>query len=297
MTKQYLSPNIVEGVEIELTNHCTLNCITCARKKRNDFGFMDYATFIKTIDFIRAKKCHEIFLSGHGDVFLHQELFKMINYIFKKYPRVNIVIPTKGQTIDSKILKRIKKLQERQFSITLCFSVFSLNHKTYKFLTGGSFKHFMSVVKQAVDLNLNYTLEFLLTGYNIDEFQKFQSFARSLNIRNYGLALVHHWKGAMTEKEHQKFFNAKTAKFLKQRRASELCEVFQYPAYVFVDYKGKIHLCSNGVDDSDVLGDVFHGSFQNILRKKRRLNRKKICSRCFMHDHVVFWDINEQYCL
>ncbi len=287
MTKQnpFKCSAITKGIEIELTNHCSLNCKTCERKKQKDFGFMNFKTFSKTINFIKSGNYEEIFLSGLGDAFLHDKLFKMIDYLFEKLPSIKVVIPTKGQSVTPEYLKKIKILEKNRFSIIPSFSVYSLNEKNYQFLTNGNLKHFYKIIEQVKQLKLNYTLEFLITSYNINELEKFKSWAKSLNINNYGLSLTHNWNGSMAKKKHKEFFSEKVNEFLKKRRKNEICEVFHHP-YVFINWKGNIYLCSiDSIKKTGFLGNVFKNSFQEIFKQKKQLNYEKTCHKCFYYQY------------
>ena len=97
----------------------------------------------------------------------------MIDYLFEKLPSIKVVIPTKGQSVTPEYLKKIKILEKNRFSIIPSFSVYSLNEKNYQFLTNGNLKHFYKIIEQVKQLKLNYTLEFLITSYNINELEKF----------------------------------------------------------------------------------------------------------------------------
>lgn len=276
---------ISRGVEIELTNHCAQNCKTCERKKIKELGFMNFETFVRVIAFIKQGNYQEIMLSGLGDIFLHKKLFKMIDRLFKKFPNINIVIPTKGQSITLANLKKIKLLQNKGLSIIPSFSIYSFDNKKYKSLTGGDLNNFKKIIKRTQKLKLNYTFEFLIMSYSINELEKFKSFAKSLGINNYGYSLVHNWNGSMSEKKHKKFFSKDISKFFNKRPKNEICEAFK-SAYVFIDFSGNIQLCSIAcIEKTHILGNARHDSLKTILKRKNKLNYKKICNNCFYYKY------------
>lgn len=99
ISKRKRKPQLPHPVSlmIELTNHCQLKCMICAREyamgKEMDKGHMDFDKFKKFID-----KNHvyldRIGLTGLGETFLYPQIKEAVNYIRTKNKGVNIFIST-----------------------------------------------------------------------------------------------------------------------------------------------------------------------------------------------------------
>ncbi len=287
-----LEANLVDGPEIEITNHCNLKCLTCERLKRDRFGFMSLKDFRKTIDLVKDWKSREIIFSGHGDIFLHKNIFRMFAYALKVLPGVNLVIPTKGQSIDPAALKKIKKFQEAGHNITPSFSIFSLSEKKDELLTGGNLKHLLYLLETARKLGVYFTVEFLLMAQNIDEYPDFLNFAAAYGLKNYGFGLVNNWSGAMEDGKFKKFYSQELDRFIRPRPRGDKCDVFKVPGCVFIDYEGNIKLCSLQIGEPTLLGHIAKDSLADIVKRKKSLDREEACGRCPMHKHIIYWTVD-----
>lgn len=97
-------------VDIELTNHCNMNCRMCPRSKaQRKEGFMCNNLFTKVV-----KECKQyntpIRLIGWGEPLLHPELIDYIKYVKQKENQL-LHITTNGLLLKDKIVKEIIKQQ------------------------------------------------------------------------------------------------------------------------------------------------------------------------------------------
>jgi len=94
-TEKFECSAVLNWCEIELTNYCWLDCFWCIRKQSTSFLYITLNTIKNIVKFIKGKKYTEIVLSGLWDVFLHKDLYEIIDYIFYEMPSVKIYIMTK----------------------------------------------------------------------------------------------------------------------------------------------------------------------------------------------------------
>ncbi len=75
------------GIMIELTNHCNIKCITCAREyafgEKMDKGYMDFEMYKKIIDEVYPY-VDSIGLTGLGETFLYKHFTEAVDYIRSK---------------------------------------------------------------------------------------------------------------------------------------------------------------------------------------------------------------------
>ncbi|HRN26232.1 MAG TPA: hypothetical protein PLT78_06675, partial [Ignavibacteriaceae bacterium] len=75
------------SIMIELTNHCNIKCITCAREylygDNMDKGFIDFKKFRSIIDEIHPY-VDAIGLTGLGETFLYKRIDEAVDYIKSK---------------------------------------------------------------------------------------------------------------------------------------------------------------------------------------------------------------------
>ena len=74
-------------IMIEVTNHCNLKCITCAREylfgDQMDKGFMEFEKLKKIVD-EAYPYIDSIGLTGLGETFLYKDIINAVNYIKSK---------------------------------------------------------------------------------------------------------------------------------------------------------------------------------------------------------------------
>ena len=273
---------VTKAFDVELTDACNLHCIVCRRKKEHKTAFMSLETFKSVLNFTKKGVYEEIFLSGHGDIFLHKDLLKFLDYLFVFRPDLKVIIPTKGQSIKDEHLSHIKKLKEKGQNITLCFSVFSLKKEIYEKMTGDSYERFWKTIKKANKYKLSYVFDFLISSYSFEELDLFRQKASELK-KNFDFSVVYNWNGKISKNDFEKFLNSKIKNKLKKRN-SEKCEVF-LGDYIFVDAKGNIYPCTLDVDKNGLLGNVMIDSFQDVIKKRNKIEYHKFCKECFNYKY------------
>ncbi|NDK07665.1 radical SAM protein [Candidatus Gracilibacteria bacterium] len=280
---------VTRGIEIEITNYCTMECIVCPRKQLKSFSFLSFDNFRKIVSLLKEGNYEEIMVCGLGDAFLHKEINDFMEYLFKEIPTINLFFMTKGGSIKDFHLEKILSLKERGFNVSLTFSVFSLEEKLYNKLTGGDYyANFMNLLKKANKMNINYSMEFMLSLLNIKELNGFIKLAKSLN-KDYGISLVHNWGGIINKKIHNQFFDEEKLKgYFIRRKENDLCEVMKYD-YLYINSNGGVYQCSlNELYETGYLGEIGQYSLKEFLEKKNNLDYLKLCNKCFYFNYKTF---------
>ncbi|MDD2566159.1 MAG: radical SAM protein [Candidatus Gracilibacteria bacterium] len=248
---------VVNGCEIELTNHCGLNCIGCIRKECKYFGFLTFDILKSIVEIIKNKGYTEIVLSGLGDVFLHKDLYKFIDHIFKHIPKIKIYIMTKGQSVKNYDIDKILEYKLKNFNIGLTFSIFSLNKNTYHDITGGGdLDSLLNLIKYSHKKGINFSFEFLLNNINIGNVNIYKNFSKLFG-KEFIYSIPHNWGGLLMDSEYRQIFNFDILnKFINKRFGGERCEAF-IGKYLFFDYNGDIYKCGlKRFDKNFFLGNV-----------------------------------------
>lgn len=102
---------IIDRVNIELTNYCNLNCLWCAGSGKRQKGFMDFNTFITTIDKIQSDEIivNEIHIYNVGESLFHPDFCKFIEFLGKLKTKPKIVLVTNATLLSDLIVECIVK--------------------------------------------------------------------------------------------------------------------------------------------------------------------------------------------
>ena len=96
------------SLQIEPTNHCDLNCISCSRdKSKRKKGYMDYNLFRKIIDDASKIGVRRIHLYLHGEPMLHPRIIDMIENT--KSRGIGVTMATNGMLLDEEKIKMLLK--------------------------------------------------------------------------------------------------------------------------------------------------------------------------------------------
>lgn len=96
-------------VDVELTNHCNLDCIFCSRRTMTrEKGFMSGDIFAKIADEC-ARQRTPLRLIRWGEPFLHPQIFSFITYVKSK--SLPLHITTNGLCLDRDKITRIVELE------------------------------------------------------------------------------------------------------------------------------------------------------------------------------------------
>lgn len=280
---------VTRWIEIELTSYCWMNCIVCARDQLKQYGFISTENFQKIISLLKEWNYSEIMVCWLGDAFIHEKVNEFMEYLFKEIPGINLFFMTKWLAITDTHLEKILDLNKRWFNVSLTFSVFSLDEKMYNYLTWWNFyKNFIQVLNKANKMKINYSMEFMLSVLNLWELEKFKKFAKSL-WKDYWVSLVHNWWGKISEEIHKKMFDENILKWhYIKRNSSDICEVMKYD-YLYINSFWEVFQCSlNEIDRTWYLWKLWEFSLNEFLEKKKKINYKEACKKCFYYNYKTF---------
>lgn len=282
-------------LEIELTNYCSLSCVVCPRKQLKKIGFLSFENFVNIVDFVIDWDYKQVSICWFGDAFMHKEFNKFIDYFFLKLPDVSLNIITKWQSITDIHLNKINELTKKWYKISLAFSFFSLKKQLHNQLVWwDSYDSLIEAVQKCDKLNINYSLEFLLTVLTVNEFNSFLQFAKKLNKASWW-AIVHNWWWSINKEVFDKLFSQELFSnelykdyYIERRSKEEKCEVIRYD-YFSIDYEGKIHQCLlNRLSKDTYLWKVWNCNYNEIIKKSRELDYKTTCKDCYYLSHELF---------
>lgn len=123
------NPRLI-SMEVEITSGCNERCIHCyiPNKKKDKHINLSYGAFCKLVDEFAEMGGLQIVLSG-GEVFLHPDLFSMIEYCREKDLRISILSNlTKLREGD---IERLKKVNLASIQTSL----YSLNPENHDYIT------------------------------------------------------------------------------------------------------------------------------------------------------------------
>lgn len=280
---------VTKWIEIELTSYCWMNCLVCARWSLESYSFLSFENFKKIVDLRMEWNYDEIMVCWLWDAFIHENINEFMEYLFEKMPNINLFFMTKWLAIKDKHLEKLLDLKKRWFNVSLTFSVFSLEEKMYNYLTWWNFyKHFMEILNKVNKMNINYSMEFMLSVLTLWELERFKQFANSLN-KDYRISLVHNWWWKIPESIHLKLFDEEILKWHYIKRNNwDICEVMKYN-YLYIDSNWWVFQCSlNEIDRTGYLWQIWESSLKDFLEKKNNINYKKACLNCFYYNYKTF---------
>ena len=280
---------VTKWLEIEITSYCGMNCIVCARWDLEQYSFLSFKNFEKIVDLLEEGNYDEVMVCWLWDAFIHNEINDFMEYLFKRLAKINLFFMTKWLALNDEHLEKILSLKNRWFNVSLTFSVFSLEEKMYNYLTGWNFyNNFMKVLKKVHKMNINYSLEFMLSVLTLRELEKFKKFATSLN-KDYWISLVHNWWWRISESIHKKMFDEVKLKWhYIKRNKWDICEVMKYD-YLYIDSNWWVFQCSlNEIDRTWYLWELWEHNLSEFLDLKKNINYKKACENCFYYNYKTF---------
>ncbi len=171
---------------LEITNHCQLKCITCAREyefgKRMDKGHMDLAAAKKLI-YENQVYLDKIGLTGLGEPLIYPHLVELIDYIRTLNKGVSIFISTNAQLPKSaEIIDKIADdIDTLQVSIDGVGEVFEKTRKGANFKT--YLKNLEAISQVTIGRRMDIKLNMVVLKDNYLQMKEIIHLARSLNIQ------------------------------------------------------------------------------------------------------------------
>jgi radical SAM protein with 4Fe4S-binding SPASM domain len=172
--------------QIEPNSTCNLRCQMCVREKIGvPIGTMKFEDFKKILD--KLDCLFKLHLSGQGEPFLNQDLFKMIRYANKR--GATVFFTTNGTTLSKEVIDNICKVDIGEIAI----SIDSVNKKKYENIRkGADFEKVLNNIKELAKQikekkrKTIVGISTVILKENIKEIPEFVELAYSLGIKKVG---------------------------------------------------------------------------------------------------------------
>lgn len=271
------------SLQIEPTNHCNLDCISCASSASSrKYGYMDLALFREIIDDASKMGVKMVRLWLLGEPMLHPRIVDMIGYVKQKGLQVRLT--TNGMSFDSERIESI--LQSGVDSgDRVIFSVLGYSKEVHERIMRGvnhskvikNIHDFIALRKKHRHNGPVVETIFYVMPENEMERQQFSTYWRSV---------VDHVRISGISKQFAEFGNATNSpRPVRKATCSHLWD------RMIIFWNGDVPLCIGDVDGSYCLGNVKELSLSEIwncealmsLRKshqEKRFGELPLCSSC-----------------
>lgn len=266
-------------IEIETTNICPANCLTCPREQfTQKLGVMDFSLFKKIVDDAAPYGIKSVVLTGFGEPFTDKLFFKRCEYVREKMPEAKIYISTTCFLMTPDIYDDVIKYVD-----TLKISIFGLTKETYEKNHRGGIKFEKSLANILGFLDKIKGLEkkpyvaglLVATDINKAEIKDWIKFWEA-KLDEVFVWLPHNWTGAR---------NYRT---IDPVRLVSCGRPLKGPLYVHRD--GTVSMCCFDFNKNLVIGDmkkqtisdIFHSKAFNKLKLAHQTKNFKgyICENC-----------------
>lgn len=263
--------------DIELTNHCNLNCIMCVRDlMTRKKGFMDFNLFKKIID-ENYKDMNFIYLQNHGEPLFHKDIDKFIAYLKRK--KIKVGLHTNGLLLTKKITERLIK----SGLDSIRFSFDGVTKEVYEKIRKGSnykkvmnnLKNLIEIKKKKLDADIKIEMQIIRMKETEDSINKFKHFWKDKVDRIIIKDMID-WRGNINYKRIVPCLYAWKS--------------------VVILWNGDVVPCCNDWNGSFVLGNIRRDTLRNIWNNKKykilreKLLKKRIdffpCKNCSVMDHI-----------
>jgi len=168
-------------IELELSDHCLLKCSCCPNKMYKDKWFMTFDRFKFIVDYLYKNLDNILFLdlSWIWDIFLHPEIDIFLLYLSDKFSKtwLNILIPTKGNSVTNKHIDLLKKCYVAWLRFNLSVGIYSLRSDIHRRISwADNFITIINFIKRIKAEWLPFSLELLINKYSIKELVYFMIF-------------------------------------------------------------------------------------------------------------------------
>ena len=303
-----------DSIMLEVTNHCQLSCLTCAREysfgKTMDKGNMDLNKAKELLKHINIY-LNKIGLTGLGEPLIYPHLEELLDYINDLNPGISTFISSNCQlpnTVD--ILKRLSyKFDTLQISIDGIGSVFEEIRQNSKFsLFENNISHIAGLLKKnsfipklnMVVFDKNYfqmkEVLYFAKNYNISEvyFNSFNLVSNNLPLEIYNFYNTERFKNALIETiSLAQELNIKI--FYPKFDAEKGFNHCPYPwGNFYISFDGYIvPCCAKPFPKEKNFGNVFDNAIIECINSEEFINFRKLakenitpefCNRC----HYIF---------
>ena len=192
----------INGIQVDITDKCILNCIMCDQPKNVHNVFMDWEVWKRLVDDMdeTSNNFFSFTLSVRGESMLHPMFSKFLEYLFNKKRKNNRIfrnfyIHTNANLMDEEkrctIIQCAKLLKEPDFFKITC-SLDAISQKIYESIRiGGNFQVAVRNVRELIKLKfqqraerLAVDLQFIVMQENFREVEGFAEYWGSVFKKN-----------------------------------------------------------------------------------------------------------------
>lgn len=178
--RQQGAPTFPPLIDLEVTNHCNLNCVMCPRDTmKRPKGYMEFDFFREVIDQIPPHRLEKSWLHLYGEPLLHPKLPDMIRYAKEKVEIEQIGISTNCVLLDE---EKAESLLSSPLDM-LVLSVDGATQETYeKIRRKGAFDKVVENVARFIEMRKErgssrptVWVQIIEMQDNFDEIERFKS--------------------------------------------------------------------------------------------------------------------------
>lgn len=284
-------------VDIELTNHCNLNCLFCGQQTmEREKGFIAREVFRKVVDEC-AKHKTPIRLIRWGEPFFHPEMIFFIEYIKSK--GLPLHITTNGLLLTESNTKSLIDLELD----SLIFSFQGATKEGYEQMRGHHYDKLKSNILKLVKIRGNKEKPYIhitstMTDETEEEINAFKDYWGKI------VDLVTTGKTNLSRLGIGQIKSLETIKKLELLKEKETVGKFYRPCTevyqkLSVDWDGKVSCCCSDWDNYLTVGDISKTTLKEIWNNSERLKLFRrlldkgchkslsLCSVCF-HTYSTF---------
>ena len=281
---------ILKSIQFEITSRCNERCIHCyiPTSKKDKGKDMSFEQFCKIIDEFADMGGLHVSLSG-GEVFLHHDIIKMIQYCREK--DMEICILSNLITLKDVQIPFIKAANVSYIQVSL----YSMTPEIHDAITTvkGSFMRTKSAIEKLIKANIPIQISCPLMNKNKDSYLEVLEYAKSLNIKVFSDFILmaqadlstHNLENRLSIEDTEKIirqiieFDLDYSKWVKEKRPLlETIEIEKYRKQPIcgvginnfcVSENGDVYPCPGW--QSFIVGNVKQQSLHDIWNKSSKL--------------------------
>jgi len=265
-------------IDIELTNHCNLNCKMCSRRiMSRSLGFMDDELFYIILSQIRGNQVGVRFIRW-GEPFLHKNILDYIKKL-KEY-NIPVHITNNGMIINKKQIEEIVNLELD----SIIFSMQGATIKEYEYMRENSnYKKFLDNLMYLIEKRGNKDKPYIQITSTMTErdkeedIDKFKSFYEDIGVDKVSVGITN---------------MSRLTDILPDRAMYRPCkEVY---TKLSIDWNGDITACCGDYDGFLKIGNIKQDTLKDIWVNSEKLKSIRtildnmdhrmltLCSKCYL---------------
>lgn len=255
---------IEHTLEVELTNHCKVNCKICPRDQyTRPRGTMDFDVFAGIVDALEKPEATGLVFAGHGDPMLHPQIEVFVDHARQRnIGRLDLIYNPTLATPD--IVQRL----ERMAFDTIEISVPVLAERAFRefYPKSHDYERFLDILGQIKPERFVAKLKFLIFEYGDPVAQrKSRRILASHGLRHVEVCAVDSRAGLLYELDHKIETNTHCA-FLDHATS--------------IKWDGKVFLCCQQYNEDVVVGDVRSEPLGDIIARRTEFFPHAMCQDC-----------------